>query len=83
MRIGRRARAAGCRSGRPRWTSATTRSPSGIRNAARPGRVRRIAGALLAALLYEYLYLRPGRPAVVGTPESGVDEPRPGDAATS
>ncbi len=42
-----------------------------------------IAGALLASLLYEYLYLRPGRPAVVGTPESGVDEPRPGDAATS
>ena len=42
-----------------------------------------IAGALLAALLYEYLYLRPGRLAVVGTPESGVDEPRPGDAATS
>jgi aquaporin TIP len=42
-----------------------------------------IAGALLASLLYEYLYLRPGRPAVVGTPDSGVDEPRPGDAAAS
>ena len=42
-----------------------------------------IAGALLASLLYEYLYLRPERPAVVGTPESGVDEPRPGDAAAS
>lgn len=41
------------------------------------------AGALLAALLYEVLYLRPTQPSVVGTPESGVDEPRPGDAATS
>lgn len=40
-------------------------------------------GALIAALGYEYLYLRPTRPSVVGTPESGVDEPRPGDAATS
>jgi glycerol uptake facilitator-like aquaporin len=39
-------------------------------------------GALIAALGYDYLYLR-GRPSVVGTPESGVDEPRPGDAATS
>ena len=37
------------------------------------------AGALLAALVYEYLYLRPLAPSVVGTPESGVDEPRPGD----
>jgi aquaporin TIP len=41
------------------------------------------AGALFAALLYEYLYLQPEQPSVVGTPESGVDEPRPGDAATS
>jgi aquaporin TIP len=41
------------------------------------------AGALIAALVYEYLYLRPRRPSVVGTPESGVDEPRPGDAAVS
>jgi aquaporin TIP len=39
-------------------------------------------GALIAALGYDYLYLR-GRPSVVGTPESGLDEPRPGDAATS
>jgi aquaporin TIP len=38
-------------------------------------------GALLAASVYEYLYLRPARPPVVGTPESGVAEPRPGDAA--
>jgi hypothetical protein len=41
------------------------------------------AGAVLAALVYELLYLRPTQPAVVGTPESGVDEPRPGDAALS
>lgn len=40
-------------------------------------------GALLAALVYEFLYLRPTKPAVVGTPGSGVDEPRPGDAAAS
>ncbi|HZR94339.1 MAG TPA: aquaporin [Gaiellaceae bacterium] len=38
-------------------------------------------GSLIAALAYEYLYLRPARPSVVGTPESGVDEPRPGDTA--
>ena len=42
-----------------------------------------VAGALLAALLYEFLYLRPPRPSVVGTPESGVDEPRPGETALS
>lgn len=42
-----------------------------------------IVGALVAALGYEYLYLRPTKPPVVGTPESGVDEPRPGDTATS
>ena len=40
-------------------------------------------GALIAALGYEYLYLRPESPTVVGTPESGVAEPRPGDTATS
>jgi aquaporin TIP len=38
-------------------------------------------GGLIAALAYEYLYLRPVQPAVVGTAESGVDEPRPGDTA--
>jgi aquaporin TIP len=42
-----------------------------------------IVGALVAALGYEYLYLRPTRPPVVGTPESGVDEPRPGETALS
>jgi MIP family channel proteins len=42
-----------------------------------------IAGGLLAALAYDYLYLRPTQPPVVGTPESGVDEPRPGETAVS
>jgi MIP family channel proteins len=42
-----------------------------------------IAGALIASLVYEYLYLRPVQPPVVGTPESGVDEPRPGETAVS
>ena len=42
-----------------------------------------LVGGALAALLYEALYLRPLRPAVVGTPESGLDEPRPGDTALS
>jgi MIP family channel proteins len=41
------------------------------------------AGAAVAAVLYEVLYLRPDRPAVVGTVESELDEPRPGDAALS
>jgi aquaporin TIP len=41
------------------------------------------AGAVIAASLYELLYLRPARPVPVGPPETGVAEPRPGDAATS
>src|SRR5207248_7181544 len=40
-----------------------------------------IVGALVAAFLYVSLYLRPARPSVVGTPESGVVEPRPGETA--
>jgi MIP family channel proteins len=40
-----------------------------------------ITGAVLASWLYEYLYLRPTAPPVVGTSESGVDEPRPGETA--
>lgn len=40
-------------------------------------------GGAVAALAYEWLYLRPVQPLVVGAPGSGVDEPRPGDAATS
>jgi MIP family channel proteins len=38
-------------------------------------------GGVVAAVAYDYLYLRPVGPAVVGTPESGIDEPRPGDTA--
>ena len=41
------------------------------------------AGGLLAALAYEYLYLRPPRPLPVGPPDTGVLEPRPGDTAVS
>jgi hypothetical protein len=41
-------------------------------------------GAVVAALLYEWLYLRPRpRPEPVGPPETGLQEPRPGDLATS
>ena len=40
-----------------------------------------LAGA--AALAYEWLYLRPLAPAPVGPPETGVEEPRPGDTAAS
>ena len=40
-------------------------------------------GAVIAALAYEYLYLRPPRPEPVGPPETGVEEPRPGDTAAS
>ncbi|HEY3543554.1 MAG TPA: aquaporin [Gaiellaceae bacterium] len=40
-----------------------------------------IIGALIAAFVYDGLYLRPPRPTVVGTPESGVAEPRPGETA--
>jgi aquaporin Z len=39
-------------------------------------------GAAVAALAYDRLYLRPLAPIPVGVPESGVLEPRPGDAAT-
>ena len=42
-----------------------------------------IVGGALAALAYEFLYLRPLRPVPVGPPETGVVEPRPGDAAVS
>jgi len=40
-------------------------------------------GAVIAALGYEWLYLRPLRPVPVGPPETGVEEPRPGDTAAS
>jgi MIP family channel proteins len=42
------------------------------------------AGGVLAALSYDWLYLRVLRPIVpVGPPETGVIEPRPGDTAVS
>ena len=47
-----------------------------------PVLVDRFAGAL-AALLYEWLYLRPLAPKPVGPAETGVLEPRPGDTAVS
>jgi MIP family channel proteins len=40
-------------------------------------------GGALAALLYEMLYLSPLAPEPVGPEETGVLEPRPGDAASS
>jgi aquaporin TIP len=40
-------------------------------------------GGALAALAYEWLYLRPPRVVPVGPPETGVREPRPGDTAVS
>jgi len=41
-------------------------------------------GAIFAAVLYELLYLRPWpRPTPVGRPGSGLEEPRPGDLASS
>jgi aquaporin TIP len=42
-----------------------------------------LLGGGLAALAYELLYLRPPRPVPVGPPETGVEEPRPGDTALS
>jgi MIP family channel proteins len=42
-----------------------------------------VAGAVVAALAYEWLYLRPLAPTPVGPEETGVREPRPGDAAAS
>jgi aquaporin TIP len=41
------------------------------------------AGAVIAASLYELLYLRPTQVAPVGTPDSPVDEAAPGEAALS
>lgn len=42
-----------------------------------------LVGGGAAALLYEFLYLRPPRPLPVGPPETGIEEPRPGDTAVS
>ena len=41
------------------------------------------AGGVIAATLYELLYLRPAGPAPVGPAETGVVEPGPGEAASS
>ncbi len=41
------------------------------------------AGGVIAASVYELLYLRPSRPEPVGPPETGVVEPTPGDAAAT
>lgn len=42
-----------------------------------------LVGAALAALAYEYLYLRPLAPIPVGPAETGLEEPRPGETAAS
>jgi len=42
-----------------------------------------LVGAAVAALAYELLYLRPLAPEPVGPPETGLDEPRPGQTALS
>jgi len=42
-----------------------------------------LLGGGLAALAYDMLYLRPLAPVPVGPEETGLDEPRPGDAAAS
>ena len=42
-----------------------------------------LIGGGLAAFLYEFLYLRPLQPIPVGPPETGLEEPRPGQTAAS
>ena len=42
-----------------------------------------LLGGAVVALAYELLYLRPLEPPVVGPPETGLEEPRPGEAAVS
>jgi len=42
-----------------------------------------LAGGVIAACVYELLYLRPRRPVPVGPAESGVEEPAAGEAALS
>ncbi|MHB8642624.1 MAG: aquaporin [Gaiellaceae bacterium] len=42
-----------------------------------------VLGAVVAAVAYDWLYLRPLAPVPVGPSESGVLEPRSGDAAAS
>jgi aquaporin Z len=40
-------------------------------------------GAVIAAVVYELLYLRPPRPVPVGPPETGIEEAAPGEAASA
>jgi aquaporin TIP len=42
-----------------------------------------LVGGALGALAYEWLYLRPPRPVPVGPPETGLEEPRPGETAAT
>ncbi len=42
-----------------------------------------VIGAVLAALVYEWLYLRPLAPEPVGPPETGIEEPGAGRSATA
>ena len=42
-----------------------------------------LLGGGIAAMAYELLYLRPLEPPVVGPPETGLEEPRPGETAVS
>jgi aquaporin TIP len=42
-----------------------------------------VLGGAVAALLYDFLYLRPLAPVPPGPPETGLDEPRPGQAAAT
>jgi aquaporin TIP len=42
-----------------------------------------LLGGGVAAIVYEWLYLRPPRPEPVGPPETGLEEPRPGETAAS
>jgi aquaporin Z len=42
-----------------------------------------LLGGAVAALLYDFLYLRPLAPIPPGPPETGLDEPRPGQAAAT
>jgi aquaporin TIP len=42
-----------------------------------------LVGGAIAALAYEWLYLRPPRPLPVGPPHTGVLEPGPGETAAS
>ena len=42
-----------------------------------------LIGGAVAALAYEWLYLRPPQPPPVGPPDTGLEEPRPGETAAT